>query len=50
MADKYIVSDKLSTKHPVVKVISYDFFEKTDYEILVMERVSGTLLLISHLH
>jgi len=40
-----IVSDKLSSKYPVVKVVVYDFFEKTDYEVLVMERAPGTLLL-----
>ena len=40
-----IVSDKLSSRYSVVKVIAYDFFEKTDYEILVMEKATGTLLL-----
>jgi len=40
-----IVSEKLVTRQPVMKVLAYDYFEKTDFEILVMERVSGTLLL-----
>lgn len=40
-----LVSDKLSSKCPVVKVVAYDFFEKTNYEVLVMERAPGTLLL-----
>ncbi|MBI3630814.1 MAG: hypothetical protein HY221_00555 [Candidatus Sungbacteria bacterium] len=40
-----LISDKLSGKFPVVKVVAYDNFEKTDYEILVMKRAPGTLLL-----
>jgi hypothetical protein len=40
-----IVSDKLSEQYPVVKVRDYDFFQKTNYEILIMERASGTPLL-----
>ncbi len=40
-----VVSDKLSSKCPVVKVVAYDFFDKTNYEVLVMERAPGTLLL-----
>lgn len=40
-----LVSDRLGSKCPVVKVLAYDFFEKTDYEVLVMERSPGTLLL-----
>lgn len=40
-----IVSDKIGKTQPVVQVISYDFFDKTDFEILVMERSQGTLLL-----
>src|SRR3989344_3598023 len=40
-----VVSDKLGKEQPIVKVLSYDFFEKTDFEILVMERSVGSLLL-----
>ena len=40
-----LISDKLSGKFPVVKVVAYDNFKKTGYEILVMERARGTLLL-----
>lgn len=40
-----IVSDTLSSQVPVVKVLAYDNGEKTPYEILVMERSPGTLLL-----
>jgi hypothetical protein len=40
-----LISDKLSDTNPVVKVIAYDFFEKTDYEVLVMERAKGVTLL-----
>jgi hypothetical protein len=40
-----LISDKLSSEYPVVKVIAYDNFEKTGYELLVMERSTGTLLL-----
>lgn len=40
-----IVSDRLSAKWPVVKVLAYDNFQKTDFEVLVMERAKGSLLL-----
>lgn len=40
-----IVSDKLADKWPVVKVLAYDNFEKTDFEALVMEKAKGTMLL-----
>ncbi len=40
-----VVSDALSSQYPVVRVRAYDFYEKTDYEVLVMERARGTLLL-----
>lgn len=40
-----LVSDRLSNKVPVVKVLTYDNFEKTDFEVLVMERTKGTVLL-----
>ena len=40
-----LVSDRLSDKCPVINVAAYDFFEKTNYEVLVMERAPGTLLL-----
>src|SRR3989338_3018538 len=40
-----IISDRLSGRCPVVRVIAYDNFEKTEYEVLVMERAPGRLLL-----
>ncbi|MDO8482285.1 MAG: phosphotransferase [bacterium] len=40
-----IVSDRLAAEKPVVKVLAYDSFEKTPYEVLVMERAKGDLLL-----
>ena len=40
-----IVSDRLSDKAPVVKVLAYDYFEKIPFEMLVMKRESGTTLL-----
>jgi len=40
-----IVSDLLSRKYPVVKVIAYDFFEKTSFEVLVMEKAEWILLM-----
>jgi hypothetical protein len=40
-----IVSDCLSATHPVVKVLAYDAFEKTPFEVLVMEKATGSLLL-----
>lgn len=40
-----IISDTLGTSAPVVQVVAYDFFEKTPYEVLVMKRAPGTMLL-----
>jgi len=40
-----IISDRLGEHQPVVKVLGYDNFEKTDFEILVMKRSQGKLLL-----
>ena len=40
-----VISERLSDYEPVVKVLAYDYFEKTDFEVLVMERARGTLLL-----
>ena len=40
-----IVSDQLGDKAPVVKVIAYDNFDKTPFEILVMEKSKGNMLL-----
>lgn len=40
-----IVSDSLSDQFPVVKVIAYDNFEKTSFEVLVMERSKGIMLM-----
>lgn len=39
-----IIFDELGSKCPIVKVLEYDFFEKTEYEVLIMERTKGTLL------
>lgn len=40
-----IVSEKLMGKAPVVEVLTYDWFEKTEYEVLIMRRGEGKLLL-----
>lgn len=40
-----IISDALGASAPIVKVVAYDFFEKTPYEVLVMARSPGTVLL-----
>lgn len=40
-----IVFDRFGGKLPIVKVVAYDFFEKTNYEILIMKKAEGTLLL-----
>lgn len=40
-----IVSDVLGEKAPVVKVLSYDFFDKTNFEVLVMQRSEGKMWL-----
>lgn len=40
-----IVSDHFFPKLPVVHVLTYDHFEKTDYEVLIMERAKGKLLI-----
>lgn len=40
-----MVSDSFSHRLPVVNALAYDHFEKTPYEVLVMERGKGTLLL-----
>ena len=40
-----IVSDHFYPQLPVVHVLAYDHFMKTDYEILVMERGRGKLLI-----
>jgi hypothetical protein len=40
-----IISDKISDNFPVVKVIAYDYFQKTNYEALVMVRAKGITLL-----
>jgi len=39
------ISDKLSGHFPIPRALAYDFFDKTEYEVLVMERAPGTLLL-----
>jgi len=41
-----IVSEKLGEKNlPIVKVLAYDHFENTDYEVLVMQKGQGKMLL-----
>ncbi len=40
-----IVSEKFYPKLPVVNVLSYDYFEKTSYEALIMQLAIGELLL-----
>lgn len=40
-----IISDRLGDTSSVVKVIVYDNFEKTDFEVLVMEKSKGNMLL-----
>jgi len=40
-----IVSDRLSDASKVVKVIRYDDFKKTDFEVLVMEKLQGNMLM-----
>ena len=40
-----IVSDRLGAQSPVVHVLVHDNFEKTPFEVLVMERSKGTMLL-----
>ncbi len=40
-----IVSDRFGTQLPVVNVLAYDNFEKTPFEVLVMERSKGTMLM-----
>ena len=40
-----IISDCIAATHPVVRVLSYDTFKKTPFEVLVMKRSVGSLLL-----
>ncbi|MDE2079124.1 MAG: aminoglycoside phosphotransferase family protein [Patescibacteria group bacterium] len=40
-----LVSEHFAGTLPVVEVLAYDFFEKTPYEVLVMRRAPGRLLL-----
>jgi hypothetical protein len=40
-----IVFDRFGSRLPIVNVLAYDFFEKTNYEILIMKKAVGTLLL-----
>jgi len=44
LADK-IIFDILGKAWPIAEVLAYDFFGKTDCEILVMKRAKGALLL-----
>jgi hypothetical protein len=39
-----IISDEMVEKAAVVNVLEYDFFEKSNYEVLIMKRADGTLL------
>lgn len=40
-----VVSDHFYPKLPVVNVLAYDHFDKTDYKVLVMKRRHGTVLI-----
>ena len=40
-----VASDTLAGKSPVVEVLAYDYFDKTDFEILVMRKAPGQSLL-----
>lgn len=40
-----VVSDALVAGAHLVEVVAYDFFEKTPYEVLIMKRAPGTMLL-----
>ncbi|MFA5886721.1 MAG: phosphotransferase [Patescibacteria group bacterium] len=40
-----VVSDRLGNQAPVVRVIAYDYFNKTPFEVLVMRRSKGKMLL-----
>ena len=40
-----VIFEALGVDTPVVEVLAYDFFEKTPYEVLIMKRSSGTMLL-----
>ncbi|MEI7750367.1 MAG: phosphotransferase [Candidatus Moraniibacteriota bacterium] len=40
-----IVSDRFADRLPVVRVIAYDYFERTPFEALVMRRMEGRMLL-----
>lgn len=40
-----VIFDALGTNARVVEVVVYDFFEKTPYEVLIMKRAPGTMLL-----
>jgi hypothetical protein len=40
-----IVSDRLGDTSPVVNVIRYDNFQKTDFEVLIMEKSEGNMLM-----
>lgn len=40
-----IISDHMASNAQIINVLAYDYFEKTDFEVLVMERAKGKLLL-----
>ncbi len=41
----YVVASSLADKHPIPKVLAYDHFDKTAYEVLVTTRLSGQTLI-----
>lgn len=40
-----LISDSLSDRSPVVQVIAYDYFDKTPFEVLVMEKSKGKMFM-----
>lgn len=40
-----LVSDRLGDELPVVRVLAYDYFQKTPFEVLVMKRSEGRMLM-----
>ncbi len=40
-----LVSDRLGDELPVVHVLAYDYFEKTPFEVLIMKRSEGKMLM-----
>lgn len=40
-----LISDRLGDRSPVVQVIAYDYFKKTPFEVLVMEKSKGEMFM-----